>query len=159
MIFQSLLVGVEVEPSNEELPFFRGHGNEFESCGENTEDRGVQVGERWEDKARREKMERTENGHEQQNKVSPRRNQEGSPKRRISAAQPFGGRLRACPQHPSRHARHFVAQRRPRTSMRSLCAHRTRWRRSRGKKAPPLPRSSRPPRGHYRDQPQPKSLR
>ena len=31
VIFQSLLSGVEAEPSNQELPFFRGHGSEFES--------------------------------------------------------------------------------------------------------------------------------
>lgn len=31
VIFQSLLIGVEVEPSNEELPFFRGHGSDFKS--------------------------------------------------------------------------------------------------------------------------------
>ncbi|ELK07465.1 hypothetical protein PAL_GLEAN10003592 [Pteropus alecto] len=31
VIFQSLLISVEVEASNEELPFFRGHGREFKS--------------------------------------------------------------------------------------------------------------------------------
>lgn len=29
VIFQSLLISVEIEPSNEELPFFRGHGSEL----------------------------------------------------------------------------------------------------------------------------------
>lgn len=29
VIFQSLLISVEVEPSNKELLFFRGHGREF----------------------------------------------------------------------------------------------------------------------------------
>lgn len=43
VIFQSLLVGVEVEPSNEELPFLRGHGSEFESCEDNIEEDGKPV--------------------------------------------------------------------------------------------------------------------
>lgn len=29
VIFQSLLISVEIEPSNEELSFFRGHGSEL----------------------------------------------------------------------------------------------------------------------------------
>lgn len=32
VVFQSLLIGVEIEPAYEELPFFRRHGSEFESC-------------------------------------------------------------------------------------------------------------------------------
>lgn len=31
MIFQGLFIRVEVEPSNKELPFFRGHGSDFKS--------------------------------------------------------------------------------------------------------------------------------
>ena len=31
VVFQSLLISVEVEPSHEELPFFRGHGGKFKS--------------------------------------------------------------------------------------------------------------------------------
>jgi len=37
VVFQSLLIGVEVEPSHEKLPFFRRHGSEFEYCGEEYE--------------------------------------------------------------------------------------------------------------------------
>ena len=37
VVFQSLLISVEVEPSHEELPFFRGHGGKFKSCGKNME--------------------------------------------------------------------------------------------------------------------------
>ena len=45
VIFQSLLISVEVEPSNKELPFFRGHGSELESY-ENMEKGGRTVGGR-----------------------------------------------------------------------------------------------------------------
>lgn len=31
VVFQSLLISIEVESSHEELPFFRRHGSEFES--------------------------------------------------------------------------------------------------------------------------------
>lgn len=38
MVFQRLLIGVKVEPSHEELPFFRGHGGDFKSWKGRTED-------------------------------------------------------------------------------------------------------------------------
>ena len=48
------------------------------------------------------------------------------------------GHLRTCPHNiPYPNARHFVHVRMPRTPLLSLCAHRTRWRRSHAKRAPP----------------------
>lgn len=34
VVFQSLLIGVEIEPSHEKLPFFRRHGSQFGYYGE-----------------------------------------------------------------------------------------------------------------------------
>ena len=39
VVFQSPLISVEVEPSHEELPFFRRHGSKFKSCIEDMENR------------------------------------------------------------------------------------------------------------------------